>query len=510
MSDSVIKKDLMIYNAKNNHNTVFWVSTIIYIFTFTVNMLALVTNKTSKDFSIKAVILWFVLCIIINAITWIIIKSYANKDWTKWAIITGLFICMTVARCVEHYLPETFILYIIAILLSVYYFDIKIIIYTLTLCTLGDICLVLIFEGLRPIGSSNIAIRYFGLLWCLIVAVGGGRSTGSMIDVSVKKEETARILADNLNKVGIEMQEGARDVIDVSKTMAGMGSKNKQAFYDINTNMENINKAAQYQAEDVEKNVIILNQIAKAIQQVGERATQMSKLSNTFISLVKQGKTAMMGEQKQVELTDNAYKKIAASVDMLYNQSKQIRQIIETISGIASQTNLLALNAAIEAARAGDQGRGFAVVAEEVRKLAEQSNEATQDIARIISEIEKSAGSTVEEITSSAQIFDEQSKVTEESVQIFNKIGDESANIDGAVQDIGSIIQEVIASVETASGSMKTMAATSEELVATTEEVSSIIQRQSQEIVDTTDAFEKDGLLKLNELADKMQAANKN
>jgi len=71
-------------------------------------------------------------------------------------------------------------------------------------------------------------------------------------------------------------------------------------------------------------------------------------------------------------------------VAKLGERSKQIGQIVDTISGIAGQTNLLALNAAIEAARAGEQGRGFAVVAEEVRKLAEQSQDAAKQIPSII------------------------------------------------------------------------------------------------------------------------------
>ena len=79
---------------------------------------------------------------------------------------------------------------------------------------------------------------------------------------------------------------------------------------------------------------------------------------------------------------------VTEAIDGLADKSKQIGAIVETITGIAEQTNLLALNTAIEAARAGEQGRGFAVVAEEVRKLAEESQEAAAQIARLISAIQ--------------------------------------------------------------------------------------------------------------------------
>ncbi|MGE5380060.1 MAG: methyl-accepting chemotaxis protein, partial [Methylocystaceae bacterium] len=136
------------------------------------------------------------------------------------------------------------------------------------------------------------------------------------------------------------------------------------------------------------------------------------------------------------------------------------------------------LNAAIEAARAGESGRGFAVVADEVRKLAEGADAAAQNISRIIGEVQKSTGATVVKMNESSQAFSEQEKLLFASTELFARIGEESKEIDAAVQDITAIVEEVIASSEEANTSVQSVASTSQQLAATTQEVQAITTTQ--------------------------------
>src|SRR5690242_317284 len=113
---------------------------------------------------------------------------------------------------------------------------------------------------------------------------------------------------------------------------------------------------------------------------------------------------------------------VTVAIRELAAKSEQIGAIVQTITGIAEQTNLLALNAAIEAARAGEQGRGFAVVAEEVRQLAEESQEAASSIAGLIAEIQRETQGTVEVVEDGARRSEDGAAVVAEARDAFAQI----------------------------------------------------------------------------------------
>lgn len=193
----------------------------------------------------------------------------------------------------------------------------------------------------------------------------------------------------------------------------------------------------------------------------------------------------------KIEATVNSSAQV---VTKLGERSKEIGQIVDTISGIAGQTNLLALNAAIEAARAGEQGRGFAVVAEEVRKLAEQSQEAAMKIAELIGEIQGETDNAV-------LAMNDGTREVKNGTDVVNTAG-------GAFREIVDLVSEVSRQVEEISQAMEQMAAGSQQVVISVKTSERLSKRSSNEVQSVSAGAEKQ-LASMEEIASSSQALAK-
>jgi uncharacterized phage infection (PIP) family protein YhgE len=210
-----------------------------------------------------------------------------------------------------------------------------------------------------------------------------------------------------------------------------------------------------------------------------ESAEQTAEVATHAREAAQQGVQAAEQAHEAMRSVRDSSQAAAQAIGELASKSEQIGAIVQTITAIAEQTNLLALNAAIEAARAGEQGRGFAVVAEEVRKLAEESQQAAHEISQLIGAIQSETSKTVGVVEDGAQRTQDGVAVVEETRAAFVSIGQAVDDMTARIEQIAAAAQQITASATGMQESISDVAAVAEQSSASTEEVSASTEQTS-------------------------------
>lgn len=287
-----------------------------------------------------------------------------------------------------------------------------------------------------------------------------------------------------------QVNESAEQVAASSEELTASAEQSAQAVSQVAGAISDVAHGAEKQLKAVDGTFAVVEQMSAGIQQVAASANQVAGNSSRAAEMAMNGDKSVetaVSQMVHVEQTVNYSSQVVAK---LGDRSKEIGQIIDTISGIAGQTNLLALNAAIEAARAGEQGRGFAVVAEEVRKLAEQSQDAAKEIATLISEIQGDTNTAVvamsegtREVKIGTEVVTMAGHAFKEIKTLVTQVSEQVKEISASMQQMASGSQQIVASVKeidghskTAVGQAQTVSAATEEQAASMEEIASSSQ----------------------------------
>ncbi|MFN8132448.1 MAG: methyl-accepting chemotaxis protein [Solirubrobacteraceae bacterium] len=298
-----------------------------------------------------------------------------------------------------------------------------------------------------------------------------------------------------------EISSTSQTVAAASQQMASTSEEAGKAVGEIATAVGEVATGAERQVRSVEAAREATQEMAGAAQQSAASAEQTATAAKQARAVAEEGAAAVAEATEAMSAVRESSQEATTAIRELGDKSEQIGGIVDTISGIAEQTNLLALNAAIEAARAGEQGRGFAVVAEEVRKLAEESQDAAASIARLIEEITAQTSRAVEVVEKGGQQTHDGSATVERARESFLAIQGAVDDMNGRIEDIAASVQQIASSsakMETDMGEVAAVAeqssASSEQVSASTEQTSASTQEiasSAQQLAGTAEELER-------------------
>ncbi|MDJ0678967.1 MAG: methyl-accepting chemotaxis protein [Xenococcaceae cyanobacterium MO_167.B52] len=197
----------------------------------------------------------------------------------------------------------------------------------------------------------------------------------------------------------------------------------------IAASIDDQEKTISEQATSVNETTTTVEELGATTRQTAQQANVSTEGARQALELSETGKESVNRTMKGIGTLQTQVNAIADQIKLLSEQTEQIATISDLVGSVAKQTNMLALNAAVEAARAGEQGKGFSVVAGEIRKLADQTKKSAEKINILVGDIQASINSTVNVSDEGSKKAEEEIKLAEDTVTVFQKITDAVNNV---------------------------------------------------------------------------------
>jgi len=366
---------------------------------------------------------------------------------------------------------------------------------TMSVLSLVLIILAMVFIGLM----SRRFAKPIGLIRdeCLLLAQGDFRQREAKVHSEDEIGQLAqgfREMQGNLRDLVTKVQSQAEQVAASSEELTAIAQQSANAANQVSGSITEIAHGTEEQAAAANRITQVAEGMSAGTEQISATAREVSGIAGNTSQEAEQGRQAVEQAIQQMNQIGQGSEAVQTAITELAQGSREISEIVNLISSIAGQTNLLALNAAIEAARAGEHGRGFAVVAEEVRKLAEQSNQAAQQIEALI----RRNQANMDQAVAATQTGTEGVKA---GVSVVNSAGETFTQIAGSVIKLSDQIKEISASIDQ-------MATSSQTLVASIHEIDKVSKESAAE-AQTVSAATEEQSASMQEIASSSQGLAK-
>ncbi len=276
-----------------------------------------------------------------------------------------------------------------------------------------------------------------------------------------------------IQRLLLQIQDVINRLSHMANGISNLTFQSNESIQNIFGNTQRITKATKDSATTLESTAAAIEEISANSQLIAKRSNRAYEESVQNRLKATQGMEAVREASTTIKEIERAVGDSSRVLEELKGQSRKIGKIVLTITAISRQTNLLALNAAIEAARAGEQGKGFVVVAANVKKLAEQSAKAAEEIGALIGEIQHKTNKAVEEMSLGKDKVQEGVKIINQAGGYLDEIGMASESVNVQVQDISKSSVEQSKNIEAISLSIENLSITTK---TTTKEVDGVLE----------------------------------